>query len=142
MTFGVEYSRAEPYRQIGSGPPRPYLPVRLQIGDRSIDTIGLIDSGADASFFNAQFAEYLGLTLDPSAASASQGVGGTVPTWQLDVELSVLGKSFPASVAFSESWTPTFGLLGRGDFFRAFLVGIDELAQRALLHPDTGWPQR
>lgn len=141
MTFGVEYAHAEPYRQLNGGPARPYLVVRLQFGERTIDTIGLIDSGADGSLFNAQFAQYLGFTLDPDASATSQGLGGTVPTWQFDIELTVLGKRFPASVAFSESWTPAFGLLGRGDFSRAFRVGIDERHRRSLLAPDTGWPQ-
>jgi hypothetical protein len=136
----VRYSRIEPYTPLGGGPFRPYLPVRLQNGGQFIDTVGLVDSGADVSFFNLQFAAVLGLALDPTKATTTQGVGGQAQCWEFDIHLTVLGKRFPGRVGFSSTWPPVFGLLGRADFFGAFQVGIDEIRQRALFHPSPASP--
>jgi len=132
----VRYSHFELYSDhIALGLTRPFIPVRMQAGGRYFDTIGLIDSGADGSFFHADFAQVLGFSLDPAAAVSTNGIGGTVQSWQFDIHLTVRGKRFPARVSFSPTWHKAFGLLGRNDFFTAFDVGFDQTGGRALLRP-------
>lgn len=134
MTVNVRYARTEAYRPIHPGEPsRPYLPVRIQRGGRYVDTLGIVDSGADNSLFDKQIALVLGLTLDPSTTEPLDGVGGTSRGWYYDL-FSVAGKRFPARVCFAD-WRLDCGLLGRADFFKAFNVGFDQRNSRFHLHP-------
>ena len=80
MTVTVHYRLERPYSRRFGGPPRPYLAVQLQHGATRLDTLGQVDSGADSSLFHRDFAVALGLVLDPGAAHATVGVGGSVPT--------------------------------------------------------------
>lgn len=49
----VRYSRVESYRELsGVRGRKPYIPVRLRNGGRSIETFGIVDSGADSSLFH------------------------------------------------------------------------------------------
>ena len=132
----VRYRWVEPYT-TQFGDTRPYIPVRLQHGGRAFDTMGLIDSGADGSLFNLQWAQVLGFTLDPSRVQQTGGVGGTADLWTFDMHITVAGKRFAARVGFSNGCPKEFGLLGRSDFFRAFAVGIDEPGNRVLLRSNS-----
>lgn len=131
----VNYGLTEPYVQLPNDLIfRSYVAVRLQHGGRFLDTMGLIDSGADSSLFNDQFGAALGLNLSSGQISNTQGVGGVISTVSFDIFLTVLGKRFPARVSFSGQWNPRFGLLGRADFFEAFRVGFDQGNQQVHLH--------
>jgi hypothetical protein len=112
---------------------RPCVPVRLQIGGKYIDTFGIVDSGADGSLFNMQFAIALGLNPAPTPDRVGSGVGGGLDVWDFDIFMSAYGKRFAARVGFSPAWSPTVGLLGRADFFSAFHVGFDEPTHQVLL---------
>jgi hypothetical protein len=63
-------NRAHPGRQSVL---RPRIRVRLKHGDKSIDLLALIDSGADDCLFPMEVAEVLGLRLDP--ANSNDGIG-------------------------------------------------------------------
>lgn len=107
MTVIVRYTHTHPYFQLAPGEPfRPYIPVRLQHDGRYLDTLGLVDSGADSSMFNAQFAQALGIDLNKGRTSSTRGIGGFIPVWYFNIHLSVYGMRFAANVAFSHAWTP------------------------------------
>jgi hypothetical protein len=135
VTVTVHYRLERPYSRHFGGPPRPYLAVQLRNGATGLDTLALVDSGADSSLFHKDFALALGFVLDPVEARTTVGVGGSVPTWYFDIVLFVAGKHIPSRVAFADGWRGEYGLLGRGDFFRAFRVGFDEVGARLLLAP-------
>ena len=133
MTIRVNYGGVAPYISLDpSEPARPLIAVKLIRGGVTRTTYGLIDSGADSSLFNSQFAESLGFTLTPGAESTTEGVGGEISEWYFDIHMRIAGKRFPARVGFSPAWPPAYGLLGREDFFAAFAIGIDERGQRVL----------
>jgi len=136
MTVTVKYGRTHSYTQMANGEPfRPYVPVRLQYGGRSHDTLGLIDSGADTSMFHTQFAPALGIDLSKGQPGTSQGIGGSANVVYFDIFLTVFGKRFPARVAFiNDNRFKSFGLLGRHDFFMSFRVGFDQPATQVFLH--------
>lgn len=114
---------------------KPIIPVRLEHGGRSLDTFGLVDSGADGSMFHASFAQALGFQLDPAAKFETGGTAGKVDTWAFDIYLHVEGRRFRSTVAFVNTMSlQAHGLLGRGDFFLRFGVGIDEPGKMLLLH--------
>ncbi len=129
----VNFRLAQSYTQLPNDPVlRPYVPVRLQKGAEYQDTVGLIDSGADTSLFNDQYAVALGLDLADGKPSRTQGVGGIDDVVCFDIYLLVYGKRFAARVQFSSKWPPRYGLLGRNDFFQAFRVGF--IQPRLYLH--------
>ena len=136
MTVTVRYAKSESYSALASGmPSRPYIAVRLQSGGRHVDTMGLVDSGADTTIFHEDFATPLGLVLDPSLARPVSGIGGGAPAWFFDLYLSAAGKRFRAEIGFSQGVPREFGLLGRADFFMAFNVGFSQRTSQFLLHP-------
>jgi len=131
----VNYGLTQPYAPLPMDPTlRPYVSVRLQVGGRYLDTMGLIDSGADSSLFNEQYALGIGLDLSKGHVSTTRGVGGQITLVYFDIFLTVRSHRFPARVGFSQQWPPQFGLLGRSDFFQAFNVGFDQRNQQVLLH--------
>ena len=133
MTEHVKYKHSEPYSDLPTDAVlRPYLSVRIQSGGRFVDTLGLVDSGADSSMFHLDFARVLGLDLNSVAPTDTLGIGGTASVWTFQVNLTVLRHRFPASVSFSGTAPKEFGLLGRADFLHAFRVGFDQRGHRAL----------
>jgi len=136
LTVTVRYARQERYRASPiNGVMAPLVPVRLQSGGRSADTLGLVDSGADLSMFNAAFAVPLGIDLSLYPDDSSSGLGGSVPVKLVPIRMVVFGKSIDATVQFGMAIPQSFGLLGRADFFGAFSVGFNQRNLQVLLHP-------
>lgn len=136
MPVTVSYSLIEAYRAIpGVVGPKPFLPVRLQVGDSHVDTWALIDSGADQSLFHEDWARAFGLDLQRPSDHSTVGIGGESPVWFFDMQLWVLGKSVQGPVGFSPGVPRAFGLLGRADFFSTFSVGFDHKHEQVLLEP-------
>lgn len=132
----VHYSLVEPYRRLpGVEAARPLVSVRLKEGESHVDTWALIDSGADCSLFHADWAEVFGITLDPQQLQVTQGLGGSIPVWFHEMELEVCGMLLLCRVGFSPAAPRAFGLLGRADFFSAFLVGFKHPDAVVLLQP-------
>jgi hypothetical protein len=132
----VHYSLVEHYKAIpGVEGARPFVGVRLKAPGARVDTWALIDSGADWSLFHADWAEAFGIALDPQQWQVTQVPGGSVSIWFHEMELEVCGMSLQCSIGFSPAAPRAFGLLGRADFFRAFLVGFDHRGASVLLEP-------
>jgi hypothetical protein len=135
MTQTVTYGGYITYTSLNPGEPvRPYTSARVQNGGRYFDTPVLIDSGADITVFNAQWAPVLGFTLDPAKRIPAWGVGGTADTWQFEAYLKVLGRRFRARIGFISTVAPQFGLLGREPFFDLFRLGFAQPEGRVLHH--------
>lgn len=129
----VEYARYRAYsKPAGAASLGPYVAVSLQHGGRHHDTLGLIDSGADSTLFNLQWALAFGLPLDPTKAEPGGGVGGAIKVWRHKIHLIALGQRIEADVAFTDGWRMEFGLLGRADFFPFFDLGFDQAGNRFL----------
>lgn len=138
MTTPVRYGRSEPYYKLNPTDQiaRPYIPVQIQAGGRHFDTVGLIDSGADHTSFNADLLLALGLQWSDGTYSEIAGMNGQPEEARLfNLNLIVRQHRFPATVWFTKSHITMFGLLGRDSFFNAFRVGFDQRAELALLHP-------
>lgn len=132
----VHYSLVEPYKRLpGVEGARPFVAVRLKDGVGHVDTWALIDSGADCSLFHTDWAEVFGITLEPQRLQTTQGVGASIPIWFHEMELEVCGKALRCPVGFSPAAPRAFGLLGRADFFSAFLVGFNHPDAWVLLEP-------
>jgi hypothetical protein len=110
------------------GKAEPLVVVRLYHGSKWVRLVALVDSGADNSLINIEYAEILG--LDRNQATTSQVVGASglpfpVYTWPAGLlELQFEAQRFPFQGVFLEYGPKTEGvnLLGRSDFFSQFVV--------------------
>jgi hypothetical protein len=101
-----------------------------------LDTIALLDSGADISAMPLAIAEILGCGLSGKKSSAF-GIGGKVDA--VDTKLIVsIGKpheryelQIPVKVIFGNYDFPI--LLGRAGFFENFIVSFDQANERVSL---------
>jgi hypothetical protein len=135
VTTALKFGGVRAYSALALGDlERPYLPIRIQNGGRHVDTVAMVDSGADVSWFNSALANQLGFVLNPAALQNASGIGAA-QYWQFKVRIRAGGKSFDADVGFSPSWSKPYGLLGQLDFFREFLVGFDKSNNQLYYHP-------
>jgi hypothetical protein len=136
MTQTLKYGGQFAYSRLNPGEPeRPYLVVRVHGKGNFFDTYGLLDSGADNTLFNDQWASVLGLTLDPTKAQLMGGVGGRAQVWYFDLYLTVNSKRFATRVGFAATCPREFGLLGRNSTFGAFRFGFEHKEGKVLYHP-------
>lgn len=98
---------------------RPLIPIRLigRPGFRPIDTLALLDSGADRSVFPEQFAVRLGLDLSVGTSIPIKGAtGGQYPARILPVTVELLGVPFDCHAAFTSGKVP-YSFIGREGIF-------------------------
>jgi hypothetical protein len=109
------------------------LDVQLHSSGRTSPPIlALVDSGADASAFNIDIADDLGLDLNQCRQTEVRGVGGAGVAYACDVELEIVGRRFPASVRFMPLLV---SLLGRHDVFAQFRFAFDQRAETLHVEP-------
>jgi len=120
---------------------KPVVAVRISAGQRYQDTAALVDSGADYSIFDAEFADALGLGLTEGRPISLIGLDGKDHIGYLHrVAIRILGdaaETLPvvkAEVIFRQNHPSEVGnILGRHDFFRALKVGFHEPKQKVYL---------
>ena len=136
MTVTVRYRRIEGYQRSPINQVMaPLVAVRIAFSGRAVDTLGLVDSGADVATFNDAWAQPLGIDLTKYPTGSSTGIGGGGTSRHVPVMLTACGKRFSATVSFSPLAPTPFGLLGRADFFEAFNVGFDQRNYQLLVQP-------
>jgi hypothetical protein len=97
--------------------------------------VALVDSGADASLFDAGYADFLGLKRQDAeliTATAASGAQIDCLRWpDAKIELHFANQRFPFMGAFADFSVQADGenLLGRADFFQSFIVQFWESAQ-------------
>jgi hypothetical protein len=74
-------------RPDGTEVKEPLIPITLN-GKEKIETMAILDSGADMSAMHKSFAEILGLNLNGEKKQAF-GVGGKVETIQTKVNITI-----------------------------------------------------
>lgn len=118
----------------------PFLHVRLRTATGSLTTLGLVGSGATATFLPTDLAEILGLQIDPKIAKPSMGAGGgfdTVP-FKVTIEIQKGGHEiavfldWPVLVPVNPTAIP-YTILGRDSVFMKFDITFRERIQRTVL---------
>jgi hypothetical protein len=114
----------------------PSIPVTL-IGDSmKIDSVCLVDSGADISAMPKDVAELLGLDLNGTVVQAF-GIGGKVDAVESKLNLIVekghehYPLEVPVKVIMEEYDFPI--LLGREKFFDEFIISFDQKKEKITL---------
>lgn len=111
--------------------PRPIIPIRLRHKENIIKPLTLIDSGADFSMFNAEFASILGIDLDTLEKTTLGGIAGEVTGYISHVEMAIHETFIPVPVVFSPNFFPFgfSGLLGQVGFFDEFKIEFDRASR-------------
>ncbi len=106
----------------------PLLDVTFIHGVKNISTKGLLDSGANITLMNKEWAKALGIDWKKGMQSSAYGIiGKPVPIYihQLEIEINKISNSRKqTNVAFIDS--PNIGiLLGQIGFFDKFKVTFE-----------------
>lgn len=100
---------------------RPYVPIRLSHAHKlsKIETLCLLDSGADRNLLPSSLGESVGIKIKQGRLVEHRGIGGvSLLAYRHKVKLFVGTYSFAAEADFSKN--QTVPLLGRGGFFAFF----------------------
>lgn len=112
---------------------RPIISTKLSLKTKSLQTWGLLDSGADKTLINKQIGQQLDVEFNKCQTNNMIGItGNPQPTWDTTIKLEVSGFpgfEFQADVCFIDS--PNVGiLLGHIGFFQFFDVKFQTLRQQ------------
>lgn len=126
-----------PWYEYSHGPAgftKPLVGVRLWHGAASVRLVAVVDSGADTSLLDVQYADLLGLdraTAQVSKCVVASGEEVDVLSWRgVPLEMQFQTERFPFAGSFFD-----FGagdgenLLGRRDFFQRFIVQFWDAAE-------------
>jgi len=98
---------------------RPLIPIRLhgRPGFQPIDTLALLDSGADRCVFSDAFAVRLGLDLSGGIGVPIKGAtGGRYSARIVPVTVELAGTAFQCRAAFTSGNIP-YSFIGREEVF-------------------------
>ena len=108
---------------------RPLLQIVLKGKDgKEINSFAMIDSGADTTTLNVQYAEFLGVNLDKSKTQNIMGVGqGIVSVYQgiLPFKIKEMGIEMKIPAWFVDSQNVDI-LLGQEVFFDKFKIKFEK----------------
>jgi hypothetical protein len=133
MTINFKYKTIR--RPDGSEVRTPSIPVILK-GQEKINTLALVDSGADISAISLGMAEILGLDLSGKKGFA-YGIGGRVNSIETTMNLSVekghehYTFQIPLKVILGNYDFST--ILGRAGFFDKFVISFDQSQEKVSL---------
>lgn len=109
---------------------RPIIPVTISHGNKNIDTLALIDSGADFCVFHKDIADILKIDLSKLKKFSFSGINPSSSNPQgsfVDVQLTIKGgKPIKTAVVFSSDISNNgYAILGQQGFFNKYKVCFD-----------------
>ena len=108
---------------------RPMLPSSIGKGENRVDTVFLVDSGADFASIPRDLAEAIGIDVDDLPKDKTTGIGGSADIgWvDLDIQFGQRGKQYdfrwPVQVTMNNDHN-RLPLLGREPLFALFDVSF------------------
>lgn len=106
---------------------RPLVPIEVFYGSESINILGLIDSGADYTLINIEYARALKIDLSRSTKLPMIGIAGAAEALlipEIDIRVINVGRAI-IPVAFINS--PSVNtLLGQQGFFDSFRIAFEK----------------
>ncbi|TSC84504.1 MAG: hypothetical protein G01um101417_169 [Parcubacteria group bacterium Gr01-1014_17] len=107
---------------------RPLVELELIGKRKNLKALGLLDSGADTTMMNLEYAKALDISLDTEKQKEYIGIGGArIPCFLSLITLKVkhFEKPITTAVAFIDSPSVDI-LLGQEDFFERFRVKFEK----------------
>jgi hypothetical protein len=118
---GIRF-RAIHFRSISFHEWQPLYPLKLSFKDNHIETMMLIDSGADASLISYSTGLRLGLTVaEGETKQSAKGIGGGVIhyVWR-DVQITIESNTITIPIAWILEGSNQEDIIGRQIVFDAF----------------------
>jgi len=114
---------------------KPYVFVKLRRLGKELETLFLVDSGADYSIITAELAEELGIPLDRLPERKIRGIGGSIGLSSHEIEYEINGTKlrFQATTFFGRDYRGGVNLLGRKPLFSLCKVTFDDNGQKLSL---------
>lgn len=107
---------------------RPMLELELIGKTETINVLGLIDSGADTTMVNIDYAKVLGIDLTKAEKKEFMGIGQIVVTTYISsvtMKVKHFAEPITSTVVFTDSSSVDV-LLGQEDFFEAFRIKFEK----------------
>ncbi len=107
---------------------RPMVELELIGKTETVNVLGLIDSGADTTMMNIEYAKALGVDLGKAVKKEFIGIGDTrVVTYisSVNVKVKYFDNPITTVVAFTDSPSVDV-LLGQEDFFESFRIKFEK----------------
>lgn len=123
-----------PYRQL-YGSLKPAADVVFEANGKRIESLMLVDSGADITIVSLEVGLFLGFKLGEGHINDLRGVSGHgVPFITKAVDIKIGKSKFETKIAWVLSEAAPM-LLGRKDVFDKFRIVIDEAERMTEFHP-------
>ncbi len=129
-------------RPDGTTTKGPWIPITLIGPKNSLDTIALIDSGADFSVIPREFGEIMGVDFTRGEREKTKGVGGEVDTLRTAINVNIVRGhesytfTLPIHIMLKEK-TDVPPLIGRAKFFDEFKITFDQHNEKIILQKIT-----
>ena len=112
------------------------LPVRLELGDRSIRLVAYVDTGAGYCMFQSEYAELLGLELTQGMQiEVTPAGGGVIEAYGHTVVIEVLDQRVESMVYFTNHPGFRRNVLGRQGWLHHFKFGLIHYESKLYLGP-------
>ncbi len=116
------------YSVTPNGHRQPLVAVRLLHGNRQVQLVAVVDSGAETSLLNIEYADLLGLDRNDATKKEGRVASGdevTVYRWPdglLELQFEAHRFAFAGSFIEFPPTADSDNLMGRRDFFSQFIV--------------------
>lgn len=136
MSYNIQFAQVIPYRALTPGLALfPALAVGLIGPAGQDDSVAIVDTGAEYSFFNGSRAPALGLSLLDGRKLRLASLGGSFEGYLHHIDLEIEGSIFHAEVVFSVNQIPR-EILGRHSLFQLMTWGLRESRQEIYFSPN------
>ena len=100
------------------------VPVLLRAGDRQVDLVASVDTGASDCLFERSYAEALGLNVELGISKVFATANSRFEAFGHDVTISTLGLEFHSMAFFFADSTIRKNVLGRRGWLDRARIGI------------------
>jgi hypothetical protein len=100
------------------------IPTELRIGDRRVELLARLDTGAAHCIFQRTYAEALGLGVESGRLQHFRTMTGLFVAYEHEVTVHTLGVEFSAMVFFAEDPTFSKSFVGRAGWLDRVRLGI------------------
>ena len=134
MSISFKYKKIK--RADGVERKLPYIPIEIKGNSYWIQTMALLDSGADISIIPKDLAELLGLDLTGEKTKAN-GIGGEITVINSRVLVRIKNPhekyefEIPIQIILEETKAPP--IIGRDGFFDKFIIEFNHYEEKIKL---------
>jgi predicted aspartyl protease len=111
------------------------VPTELCVGNRRVELLARLDTGAAYCIFERKYAEALGLNVESGRSQGFRTMAGSFVAYEHEVTLHTLGIEFSAVVFFAHDPMFSKSFVGRSGWLDRLRIGIIDYDRLLLLSP-------